>query len=172
MCNPSCCVRARVRPWAFGFGLHNASPEICVLMSLSFVWKMSGVSEGPVKVERLDDGGPKEKGHFRCTECEWENYSTYRSSATLHVKRTHDRRVCETIRTVPRVQPPRPNLRQDPTAVADRERMRKYRASKKVRTLGAAGRQGSLESGGVLTAAVSRRQEAYDRAERLGTWLT
>ena len=78
----------------------------------------------PVIIYRLDSGGARERGVYRCSECAWEG--TCRSPQS-HVNSAHPGRPQKTER-----QTPRP-LKQDPSSLAKRKWDQEHRARKKVR---------------------------------------
>lgn len=92
-------------------------------------------AQGRVRIYRLDGGGPKEKGSYRCDECSWEAHGVARTAANHHTERRHEGRGAQLSRCVPQSSGGR-RLSQDPAAVRNRERMRRERGEGKVRVLG------------------------------------
>lgn len=93
------------------------------------------MASGPspaVKVDRLDDGGPKDKGHYRCSLCAWENKAACASTPREHVRHNHEGRRVEFVRAVPQARGGRVLL-QDPKSVKNREWWKRTRDEKQVR---------------------------------------
>lgn len=90
----------------------------------------------PVKVRRLDSGGPREPGAFRCTECSWAREGVTRDAPLKHVKRSHDGRSMMLDRANKPV-----CKSSEHTRAIDREAQRRCRKRKKVRGDWVAGSQ-------------------------------
>lgn len=84
----------------------------------------------PVIIYRLDDGGWRDRGHYLCSECSWEEKDKTRNAPQVHVKSAHRGRRQVLERTSPKT------LKQDPDSIAKRKWAREHRARKKVGLVG------------------------------------
>lgn len=84
------------------------------------------VEPGPVTIYRLDAGGSRDRGHYKCSECAWEGTDKPFTSPQSHIRTAHPGRRLHTERKVPRA------LSQDPAAVYKRKWYREDRERKKV----------------------------------------